>query len=219
MSLVITSMLLRSCRRLLFSIVGSVALLSFAPSANAVDDDALADEPTSTELVLLHERWLAWEPARPSVKPAYVQGPMDWVKLQVSGAQNQTSDWMQDGGFSLLRDRDSQGSRRFTMLTGGLMTKWVTFHLRARVGRPELSAGLRPRRQTPAFGITVPWKEFTFELEALDDKDFGYSVLSGFRWGHRNGRVQYGIAMPVSVGQDPSVAAILQVLIRFDDQH
>jgi hypothetical protein len=194
---------------------GCVALTQFGALSAAAEE--ASDEPTSTQLVLLHERWLAWEPARPEVRPAYVDGPVDWLKLQVSGARSQAVDWMQDTGFSLLRDRDSQGSRRFTMATGGLTTKWATFHLRARVGRPELSAGLRPRRQTPAFGITVPWDQFTFELEALDDKDFGYTVLSGLRWAEKGSRVQYGLALPVSVGDGPSVAAILQVLIRLDD--
>lgn len=123
---------------------------------------------------------------------------------------------MDDSGFSLLRDRDSQGSRRYTMASGALTTKWASFHLRARVGRPEMSAGLRPRRHAPAFGVTVPWDQFTFELEALDDKEFGYSVLSGLRWRPADGRVQYGLAMPVSVGGGPSVAGILQVLIRLD---
>ncbi len=184
--------------------------------APGLAEEETGDEPTSTQLVLLHERWLAWEPDRPAVRPTDVKGPVDWVKLQLSGARSQATDWIEDGGFSLLRDRDSRGSQRFTMAAGALTTKWGSFHLRARVGRPELSAGLRPRRQYPAFGVTVPWEQFTFELEALDDKDFGYSILSGLRWRQANDRVQYGIALPFSVGE-PSVAAILQILIRLDD--
>jgi hypothetical protein len=194
-----------------------IALAVLAAAAVPVAAEEASDEPTSTQLVLLHERWLAWEPDRPSVRPTDVKGPVDWLKLQLSGARSQATDWMQDGGFSLLRDRDSRGSQRFTMAAGALTTKWASFHLRARVGRPELSAGLRPRRHAPAFGVTVPWDQFTFELEAIDDKDFGYSVLSGLRWHHGDGRVQYGVALPVSVGHGPSVAAILQVLIRLDD--
>lgn len=151
------------------------------------------------------------------MRPTDIYGPVDWVKLQLTGARSQATNWMQDSGFSLLRDRDSRGSQRFTMAAGALTTKWASFHLRARVGRPELSAGLRPRRQTPAFGVTVPWERFTFELEALDDKDFGYSVLGGLRWRQGDGRVQYGVALPVSLGQGASMGAILQVLIRLDD--
>jgi hypothetical protein len=172
---------------------------------------------TSTQLALLHERWWAWEAARPAVEPTEVEGPRSWIKLQLSGVRNRASDWVDDSGFSLLKDRDSYGKSRYTMATGALATKWGSFYLRARVGRPEMSAGLRPRRHAPAFGITVPWQQFTFELEALDDKEFGYSVLTGLRWSHPNQRVQYGVALPLSIGDGPSVAAILQVLIRLDD--
>jgi hypothetical protein len=199
--------------RSLQAIVAVAALVVTIAPALAEETE---DEPTSTQLVLLHERWLAWEPARPSVRPTDVKGPVDWIKLQLSGARSQATHWIEDSGFSLLRDRDSRGSQRFTMAAGALTTKWASFHLRARVGRPEMSAGLRPRRQYPAFGVTVPWDRFTFELEALNDKDFGYSILSGFRWHQGDGRVQYGVAMPFSVGH-PEVAAILQVLIRLDD--
>jgi hypothetical protein len=207
-------MLLVRPSRIFAAVIGLLLTLAVVP---AWAEEATADEPTSTQLVLLHERWLAWEPLRPSVRPTDLEGPVDWLKLQLSGVRSQATDWMEDGGFSLLRDRDSQGAKRFTMAAGALTTKWASFHLRARVGRPEMSAGLRPRRYAPAFGVTVPWERFTFELEALDDKDFGYSMLSGLHWRPGDGRVQYGIAMPVSVGHGPSVAAILQVLIHLDD--
>jgi hypothetical protein len=65
----------------------------------------------------------------------------------------------------------------------------------------------------------VPWERFTFELEALDDKEFGYSVLGGLRWRQGDGRVQNGVALPVSVGHGPSMAAILQILVRLDNDH
>jgi hypothetical protein len=200
----------------------ALTLLPVSTPLPALAEEALISQEqeevlTSTQLVLLHERWLAWEGARPAVKPAELRGPVDWIKLQVSGVRSQAADWLDDSGFSLLKDRDSQGSRRYTMAAGAIATKWGSFHLRGRVGRPELSAGLRPRRYAPAFGLTVPWKQFIFELEALNDKDFGYTVLSGFRWADPRGRVQYGLALPVSVDQGPSIAGILQVLIRLDD--
>lgn len=194
----------------------TLVLWVFAPSAFAEED---VDGPTPTQLALLHERWWAWEPAAAERRPTEIDGPIDWVKLQFSGAKNQTADWMEDGGFSLLKDRDPYGSSRYTVATGALTTKWASFHFRARVGRPEMSAGLRPRRHAPAFGVTVPWDRFVFELEALDDKDFGYSILSGLRWSPAHQRVQYGLALPVSVGDGPSAAAILQILIRLDDSH
>lgn len=199
------------------------ALLLLAAVPRAFAEESIIEEEdrdgmTTTQVVLLHERWLAWEPLRPATVPTELKGlPVDWVKLQVSGARSQANEWLDDSGFSLLKDRDSQGSKRFTMAAGTLTTKWGSFHLRGRVGRPELSAGLRPRRYAPAFGVTVPWKQFTFELEALNDRDFGYTVLSGFRWSDDKGRVQYGVALPVSVADGPSIAAILQVLIRLDD--
>lgn len=200
-----------------------VLLVTTAPSATIAEEPLIVEEKheglTTTQVVLLHERWLAWESVRPGVRPTEFKSPVDWVKLQVSGVRSQANDWLDDSGFSLLKDRDSWGSKRYTVAAGALTTKWGSFHLRGRVGRPELSAGLRPRRYSPAFGVTVPWKQFTFELEALDDKDFGYSVLSGLRWADPKGRVQYGLALPVSVGKGPSVAAILQVLIRLDDAY
>lgn len=176
-----------------------------------------AEGPTTTQLALLHERWWAWEPAAVQRRPTEIESPVDWLKLQLSGATSQAADWMEDGGFSLLKDRDPYGSSRYTVASGALSTRWASFHLRARVGRPEMSAGLRPRRHAPAFGVTVPWDRFVFELEALDDKDFGYSILTGMRWSPADRRVQYGLALPVSVGDGPSAAAILQVLIRLDD--
>jgi len=199
------------------------ALLLLATAHGAFAEEPIIEEEnrdgmTPTQVVLLHERWLAWETLpTTTTAPTEIKGPVNWVKLQVSGARSQTNEWLDDSGFSLLKDRDSQGSKRFTMAAGALTTKWGSFHLRGRVGRPELSAGLRPRRYAPAFGVTVPWKEFTFELEALDDRDFGYTVLSGFRWSEPKGRVQYGVALPVSIADGPSVAAIFQVLIRLDD--
>lgn len=182
---------------------------------------ALAEEleegPTSTQLTLLHERWWAWEPAAVAVRPTVLEGPVSWLTLQLSGARSQAVDWMADGGVSLLKDRDAYGSKRYTMASGALTTKWAAFHFRARVGRPEMSAGLQPRRHAPAFGVTIPWERFTLELEAMDDKDFGYSLLTGLRWSQPDRRVQYGVALPMSIGDGPSVAAILQILIRFDD--
>lgn len=173
--------------------------------------------PTSTQLTLLHERWWAWEPAAVAARPTVIEGPISWLTLQLSGARSQAADWMADGGVSLLKDRDAHGSKRFTMASGALTTKWASLHFRARVGRPEMSAGLQPRRHAPAFGVTIPWDQFTLELEAMDDKDFGYSLLTGMRWSQPGRRVQYGVALPMSIGDDPSVAAILQILIRLDD--
>lgn len=203
-------------RSLALTTAFALCLIAISPNSLRAEEP-LEEGATSTQLTLLHERWWAWEAAPPSVEPTEVEGPTTWLKLQLSGARSRASDWMRDTGFSLLKDRDSHGSSRYTMATGALTTKWGSFHLRARVGRPELSAGLRPRRRAPAFGITVPWDQFTFEVEAMDDREFGYSVLTGLRWSHADRRVQYGVALPLSVGDGPSVAAILQILIRLDD--
>jgi hypothetical protein len=192
------------------------ALPAFGQSPTSPED--LLDKSKNTEAILLHERWWAWEPVSDAMRPTEVHGPVDWIKLQVSGARSQAADWLEDGGFSLLKDKDPYGSKRFTFATGALTTKWASFHFRARIGRPEMSAGLRPKRHSPAFGVTVPWNRFVLEIEALDDGEFGYSLLTGLRWTPgADRRVQYGVAVPVSLDGSPSAAAILQVLIRLDD--
>jgi hypothetical protein len=201
--------------------VGLAAVLAILAvlSASVAAAEERIDGPTSTQLALLHERRWAWEPAV-AVRPTEFQGPIDWIRLQLSGARDQPAEWMEDGGFSLLKDRDPyDGSKRFTFASGALTTKWASVHLRMRLGRSDIDPWPQRRQRWSAFGVTIPWDRFTLEIEALDDNEFGYSVRTGLRWAPTDQRVQYGVALPVSVGGGPSVAAILQILIRLDDSH
>ena len=47
----------------LLSLLLAVAVFAGATTKPLIAEEEAGDEPTSTQLVLLHERWLAWEPA------------------------------------------------------------------------------------------------------------------------------------------------------------
>jgi hypothetical protein len=135
-------------------------------------------------------------------------------RAELQAARALAEDWLRDAGMSLLEERDADGRRTYAVLSGKLAESWPMLRLRARVGRPQLSSGMRPRREAPAVGITFPWKTYTLELEGLDDRDLGYSLLGVFRWGDASRRVQYGVALPVALEDGPSVGALLQVRVR-----
>jgi len=139
----------------------------------------------------------------------------DRILLEVEGAGRQAEDWLDDGGFSLFEERDQHGRRSYVMVSNTFSRRMPTMRLRARMGRPQLSAGLRPSGDSPAIGVTVPWQSYTFELEGLNDRRLGYAIVGSARWSEPNQRLQYGIAMPVALSSGPSVGLILQVGIRF----
>ena len=139
----------------------------------------------------------------------------DRVLLEVEGARDQAEDWLHQGGFSLLEERDQHGRSSYVVMSQTFSRRVPTMRIRARMGRPELSAGMRLNDESPAVGITVPWQRYTFELEGLNDGRFGYAVVGSARWSKPNRRLQYGVAMPVALSRGPSVGLILQFGVRF----
>jgi len=139
----------------------------------------------------------------------------DRVLLEVEGAREQAEDWLHRGGFSLLEEQDQHGRSSYVVMSDTFTRRVPTMRLRARMGRPQLSAGMRTGDQSPAIGVTIPWQRYTFELEGLNDGRLGYAVVGSARWSEPNRRLQYGIAMPVALSHGPSIGLILQVGLRF----
>lgn len=139
----------------------------------------------------------------------------DRVLLEVEGAREQAEDWLHQGGFSLLEEEDQHGHSSYVVMSDTFSRRLPTMRIRARMGRPQLSAGMRTGDRSPAIGVTVPWQRYTFELEGLNDGRLGYAVVGSARWGRPDRRLQYGIAMPLALSHGPSVGVILQVGLRF----
>jgi hypothetical protein len=135
--------------------------------------------------------------------------------LEVEGAREQAQDWLHDGGFSLLEEKDQHGRSSYVVTAEALRRRVPTMRLRARMGRPQLSAGFRLNDQSPAIGVTIPWQRYTFELEGLNDRRLGYAFVGSARWSKPDQRLQYGLAMPVALSRGPSVGVILQLGVRF----
>ena len=135
--------------------------------------------------------------------------------LELDGARAQAEDWLHSAGFSLLEERDAEGRRSYSVISAALTSDWPVIRMRARLGQPQVSAGLHARREMPAIGVMVPWEQYTFELEGIQDKVRGYLFMGTLRWSDPQQRVQYGIALPVGVGAAASVGALLQVRVRF----
>jgi hypothetical protein len=76
-----------------------------------------------------------------------------------------------------------------------------------------LSAGLNPRRKAPAIGVTLPWRSCSIALEALDDRERGYTAMGALHWTVPGTGVRYGLALPVALEQRGWLAAILQIRV------
>lgn len=139
----------------------------------------------------------------------------DRILLEVDGAREQAEDWLHRGGFSMLEEKDQHGRSSYVVMSDTFSRQVPTMRVRARVGRPQLSAGLRPSDRSPAIGVTVPWQHYTFELEGLNDRRLGYAFVGSARWSQPDQRLQYGIAMPVALSRGPSVGVIFQLGVRF----
>lgn len=139
----------------------------------------------------------------------------DRILLEVEGAGRQAEDWLRNGGFSLFEEKDHHGRRSYVVMSETFTRRVPTMRIRARMGLPQLSAGMRPSGESPAIGVTVPWQRYMFELEGFNDRRLGYAVVGSARWSEANRRLQYGIAMPVALSRGPSVGFVLQVGVRF----
>jgi hypothetical protein len=139
----------------------------------------------------------------------------DRILLEVDGAREHAADWLHRGGFSMLEEKDGHGRKSYVMMSDSFARRLPTMRVRARIGRPQLSAGLRQSDRSPAFGVTVPWQRYTFELEGLNDRRLGYAFVGSARWSQEDQRLQYGIAVPMALSRGPSVGVILQLGVRF----
>jgi len=135
--------------------------------------------------------------------------------LELAGARSQAEDWARDAGFLLLEDRDGEGRRTYQLISGTLASEWTPVSLHARLGLPQLSAGLRQRREVPAFGASIPWQRCALEIEALQDRGLGWAVMSRFHWSDARQRLEYGVALPLKIAGSPSVGVLLQLRVRW----
>jgi len=136
-------------------------------------------------------------------------------RLELAGARAQAEDWLHDAGFSLLEERDVEGHHTYAVLSGALITDGPVVQLRARLGQPAFSAGMRVRSDRPALGIVLPAAPYSFEFEGLEDRSLGYVLMGTLRWSDPTQLVQYGISLPLAVGRGPSMGALLQLRVRF----
>jgi hypothetical protein len=137
-------------------------------------------------------------------------------RIELQGARAQAEDWLHSAGFSLLEERDVEGRRSYAVLSGALISDGPLVRLHARVGNPQLWAGLHLRRAVPAIGVTMPWREFTVEMEGVADKTRGYLMMASLCRSDALQRVRYGIALPIAVGAHPSIGALFQLQVRID---
>jgi hypothetical protein len=135
---------------------------------------------------------------------------------EAAGPRRQTEDWLNDAGFSLLEQRDAEGKRSYEVLSNDSATNWGKVQMHARIGRPYQSAGFDVRREFPALGVTIPLEPCTFELEGLNDHDLGWLLMARAGWS-ANERLQYGVAVPLALGQDPTFGVVFQVRMHFGD--
>jgi hypothetical protein len=142
--------------------------------------------------------------------------PRHRLYLELDGARAQAEDWLRQGGFALLEERDLDNRRSYQVVSNPT-TDWPGVRLHARIGRPQLSAGLQPRRQIPALGISIPWERYEFQLEGLSDHRFGWALLWQLQWSDAQRRVQWGVALPLGISHGPSVGALFQLRLRFSE--
>jgi hypothetical protein len=152
---------------------------------------------------------------QPLAGAPYVRQPRHWLRLEAEGARVQAEDWLRDAGFSLLEERDVEGRRSYQVTSSTPTDESPGVRIHARVGLPQLSAGLQPRREVPAIGAMIPWNRYAFELEALDDRGVGWEVMGRVRWTNANEHVQYGVALPLALRGGPSVGLLFQVRMRW----
>jgi hypothetical protein len=191
----------------------AAAMPNLPPRSSRSSPPELAYVVRPHRLDLLHAQQV---PLRAGVGTLQLKQPRDRLRLELVGARAQAEDWLRDAGFSLLEDRDGDGRRSYAVISQPLIGNGPVIRVHARVGRPQLSAGLTVRRDRPAFGMTMPWRRYTFELEGFDDQDEGYMLMGRFQWSDRQRRVQYGLALPVDVDNDPSIGILVQLRLRFD---
>jgi hypothetical protein len=143
--------------------------------------------------------------------------PRHWVRVEVQAARAYAQDWLRSTGFSLLEDRDSEGRHRYQVFSRRLTQDWPEVRVHTRIGRPVLSAGLQPRRNVPAFGLTIPGPGYVIEAEGFQDRELGWSLMGRVYGSSDPGaRIRYGVAVPFTLRR-PSVGVLFQLQVRLGD--
>jgi hypothetical protein len=153
----------------------------------------------------------------PQVDARLLREPRHRFYLEVDGAGAQARDWLHTAGFALWEQRDSEGRRSYQVMSGAVANDLPTVHLHARIGGPQLSAGLNPRREVPALGFTVPSESYTLEFEGLKDHRLGTALMARVRWSDVRRHLQYGVALPIAVSGTPSIGLLLQLRIALGE--
>lgn len=197
------------------SVVMQAAVMWLFTSTPGMASDTAPAVPTQRIVLDLFHSEDKRLPIQPSAR--LLQQPRHRLFLEVDGARAQAKDWLHTAGFSLFEQRDSEGRRSYEVMSGTLANDWPSLQLHARVGGPQLSAGLRPRREVPALGLTIPGDGYTFEFEALKDRSLGTALMARVRWGDAGQRIQYGVAVPLMLGGTHSIGALIQVRVSLDE--
>jgi hypothetical protein len=193
------------------SVLTEAALLCLLASAGAADRPSAPSNLGRPPIQFFHD---VQPPARLFTFDRPLGRSRHRFRLELEGARAQAQDWLHDGGFFLLEERDAEGRRSYEVRSHTLVTDWPVVRLRARVGQPQLAAGMRMRRNTPALGFTIPWQQYAFEFEGVEERSLGYLFLGTLRWADPSQRLQCGVAVPIAVGGNPSVGALLQIRMR-----
>jgi hypothetical protein len=178
-----------------------------AACGSATDSEAV--DAVAHPVVDLFHLQLFRVPASPDRR--VVPHPGAWFALEIAGARAQTEDWLHANGLSLLEDRDGEGRRSYEVLSHNLAMDWQAVQVHARLGGPQLSAGLRPRRDIPALGITIPTRAYAFEFEGVKDRSLGTALMTRMSWSAPERRLQYGIAVPIAISGTHAIGVLLQL--------
>lgn len=186
-------------------------ILAAACSSASESQSATSTSSPAIDLFHLQGSKVGPQSAHPTVPQA-----RHWFSLEIAGARAQAEDWLHANGLSLLEDRDSEGRRSYQVMSQNLASDWQAVQLHARLGGPQLSAGLRPRREIPALGITIPAQAYAFEFEGVKDRALGTALMTRMSWSDPQRRLQYGIAMPIAVSGTHSIGVLFQLRLKLN---
>lgn len=124
-------------------------------------------------------------------------------------------DWERTSEIRLHRYRDATGFKRYTLLFDGMSSGATSLQLRARF-RKDGGSRLIPTNRTTAFGFAMPWDQYVFELEGVDQSGIGRSLFGTIRWHDSSERFECGLTVPMVGAKELTGAVILQFVYRFD---
>src|SRR5439155_481204 len=144
------------CENIRAVAVQAVALWLMSAEPSAGDDTIPVPRARPAQINLFLQ--VDTHSVRPLAADRYLRQVPHWLHLEAAGARVQAEDWLRDAGFSLLDERDSEGRHSYQVISSASADDGPTVRVHARFGLPQLSAGLRPRREMPAVGAMIPWQ-------------------------------------------------------------